>query len=261
MANSSPLMNAVSVAIRSSGCAFTSVMQVSRKCCRSESFRARSTSAWLRCSRTSCNVCRPMRNRSSICVTRVRPFSHSCSNSRCRVSRRTFSARKLSNLLHQPRRLLANGGFLLTQCALSPLQLPALLHQSRSDRLRRSQPSIQPRQLRTPGSQFILLRLNGPAKLHQLRRQPPTLCLRLRPRSRRCRKLMLRSIRTQPRILHVLAYPRKLILAKRQLHPQPRQFRLRLFVPMLRRINLALRNLLPCAHFLQRLLRYTQIGN
>src|SRR6266446_1703747 len=40
MANSSPDMKAASVAIRSSGCAFTSLTHVSRRCWRSESFFA-----------------------------------------------------------------------------------------------------------------------------------------------------------------------------------------------------------------------------
>jgi len=72
---------------------------------------------------------------------------------------------------------------------------------------------------------------------------------------------MLRAFRTQPRIVRVQANSPQFALAKRQLQSQPRQFRLRLLVPMLRRINLAFRNLLLRAHFLQRQLSRTEIRN
>ncbi len=104
--------------------------------------------------------------------------------------------RKLLALRHQRRSLFVDGSLLLPQRSVAPLQFRTLFHQPRRHRLGRSQPLIHRRELRAPRGQLILLCLDRPTQLHQLRGQPRALRFRLRPRSRRSSKLMLRALRT-----------------------------------------------------------------
>src|SRR5260370_38646496 len=167
--------------------------------------------------------------------------------------------RKLLALLPQRCRFFADRGLLLPQRRLAPLQFPALLLQPLGYRLCCGKALVHRCQLGPPARQLVLLELNRSAQLHQLVRKPRALRLRLRSRRRRCRQLMLGSLRPQPRVIHILLYPRQFALAKRQFQSQPRQARLRLLVTILRRKNLPVRPLLPRATHLQRLFRRAQL--
>src|SRR5208282_858607 len=108
---------------------------------------------------------------------------------------------------------IPNRGFLLQERGFAPIEFRALLLQTHRKSFRRGKPFMERGEFGASGSEFVLLGLHRPAKLHELFREARALGFRLGAADGRGSVLILGAFGAESCVFAIPPEARKLVLA------------------------------------------------